>query len=518
MALGRRWRWVLGALALVAVMAWLGARLVDGPLRRRIERNVNASLKGYRVHIGGLHFHPLGFSIDLLEGVIVQESFPDPPIAYVPKLSASVQWTQLLRGKLVADFQFQDPVFYVDLWRAQAEVKDPTPVDERGWQEAAFAIFPLKINLLEIEDGEVTYSAPGPFGPLHLEDLDFRAGNIRNVHSRDRTYPSDVHLSATLQKTAHLTLDGHADFLAVPYAGIDAAYDVDDLRLKDLEPLLHPLGVRVTKGRFATKGKIEYGPKVRDIRVDEARVQGADLTYVRSNEAQPKLGEVGAKSAAEVTQQPDAAVHAKLIAIEDSKLAYLNETTDPPYRVFLTRVHTEVRDFSNVSAGNGKPGTARVRARFMDGGDFRIDTTFRPRPERTDLTLSLAIEPTDMRRMNDLWRAYGNFDVERGELAVYSELTVQEGQVRGYVKPIMKDVDILGKEDDDGIGEKIYEGLVGGVATVLRNQPRDQVATETDLSGPLQNPDTSILDALGGIIQNAFFQAILPGLERDDEK
>jgi hypothetical protein len=70
---------------------------------------------------------------------------------------------------------------------------------------------------------------------------------------------------------------------------------------------------------------------------------------------------------------------------------------------------------------------------------------------------------------------------------------------------------VLQPEQDQSLGQKIYEGVVGGVATVLRNQPRDQVATEVDLSGPIENPDASTLQIVGNLVQNAFFQAILPG-------
>jgi hypothetical protein len=60
---------------------------------------------------------------------------------------------------------------------------------------------------------------------------------------------------------------------------------------------------------------------------------------------------------------------------------------------------------------------------------------------------------------------------------------------------------------------KVYEGIVGGVATVLKNRPRRGVATETRLSGRLDDPRTSTWQALAGLVQNAFFEAILPGLE-----
>ena len=54
-----------------------------------------------------------------------------------------------------------------------------------------------------------------------------------------------------------------------------------------------------------------------------------------------------------------------------------------------------------------------------------------------------------------------------------------------------------------------------GVA--LENEPRDQVATVVDISGPLENPDTSTWDTIVGLVSNAFVKAILPGFEREAE-
>jgi hypothetical protein len=49
----------------------------------------------------------------------------------------------------------------------------------------------------------------------------------------------------------------------------------------------------------------------------------------------------------------------------------------------------------------------------------------------------------------------------------------------------------------------------------MKNDPRKEVATEIDISGRLDNPNTSTLQAIVGLIQNAFFKAILPGFDRE---
>jgi hypothetical protein len=61
----------------------------------------------------------------------------------------------------------------------------------------------------------------------------------------------------------------------------------------------------------------------------------------------------------------------------------------------------------------------------------------------------------------------------------------------------------------------MYEGLVGGLAKLLENYPRDEVATRAEVAGPVQNPRASTWEVVVRLVQNAFFNAILPGFERE---
>ena len=220
----RRRRLVLAAalLTMLAAAAAVAVRRIEEPLRRHMEQQLNASLTGYRVHIGGLRLHLVGGSLDLLDSTIAQTANPEPPVARIPRLHASVHWHALLHGALVGDFWLDRPVLNIDVRQAGAELRDKTPIRQRGWQEAVEHIYPLKIDLFRVTDGDVTYTPARPFAPLHLRLVNLRADNIRNVRSRDRTYPSDVHLDAFVFDSAELRVDGHADFLAEPYAGMRA--------------------------------------------------------------------------------------------------------------------------------------------------------------------------------------------------------------------------------------------------------------------------------------------------------
>jgi len=133
----RGWIWIgsiVGALVALAIVATF---FIDEPLRRRVEYEMNQRLRGSSVRISALNFHPLGFSIDFKNIVVTQDAYPDPPVARVPLLHASVQWRELIRAKLVADFLLDRPIVYFDRRHAIAEVREGIPPDKRGWQEAS---------------------------------------------------------------------------------------------------------------------------------------------------------------------------------------------------------------------------------------------------------------------------------------------------------------------------------------------------------------------------------------------
>src|SRR5262245_33916751 len=227
--MSKRWAWVLASLAILIAVLVSVSLLIDEPLRGYMERQLNANLQGYTARLGALEFHPLGFSLDLKDLIIIQDANPDPPVAAIPKLSASVQWRALLAARLVADFTMDRPAIYINRKQTKKEIEDKVPVQERGWQEALEAIFPLKHNEFKVRDGEITYVDEGPFQPLRLNHLNFRAGNIRNVWSPDRVYPSTLYLEGQVFDSGRMLLDGQANFLAEPYAAFDVQLTLEKI-------------------------------------------------------------------------------------------------------------------------------------------------------------------------------------------------------------------------------------------------------------------------------------------------
>ena len=85
------------------------------------------------------------------------------------------------------------------------------------------------------------------------------------------------------------------------------------------------------------------------------------------------------------------------------------------------------------------------------------------------------------------------------------------------MKPLFRDMDVYDERQDreKSVFRKLYEGLVGGIAGLLQNRPREEVATQTSISGDIESPQTSTWETVLRLVQNAFFKAILPGFERE---
>jgi len=513
----RLFLWISGSVSLILLLSFVAAYLLDEPLRKKIEADINNSLKGYTVRIERLDFHPFGLSLDLEDCTIFQSAHPDPPIAHIPNLSASVHWKALLRGRLVADWELDNPSLRFDLRQFNQEARDETPIKERGWQDAVKAIYPLKINRFVIRNADVTYIDKGPFRPLRITQLNFLAENIRNVESEEGTYPSPVQAEAVVFDSGKVKLTGNADFLAEPHVAVKGDFDVNKIVLDYFRPITDRYNLSVRKGALDAAGSIEYATQAETIIIKKLTLDGfdADYNYQAPTAPTEEIAKQVGQTARKYSNEPTLQVKVDKFETRNSQLAFVNRAAKPSYRVFFADVAIDIENLSN----HLKDGVARGQAKgkFMGNGPTQIDFAFRPETKGPDFNISLRTENTDMRTMNDLFRAYGNFDVAGGVFSLYSEIKVRQGKIEGYVKPLFRDVNVYDERQDreKSVFRKLYEGLVGGIAGLLQNRPREEVATQTSISGDIESPQTSTWQTVLRLVQNAFFKAILPGFDRE---
>jgi hypothetical protein len=511
-------RAMVWSLLVLCVIAGLMLSFLDEPLRQYAEHQFNTHVKGYTLSIGALRFHPLGLSVDFEHVRLVQDDHPDPPVADIPQWRAGIHWRALLHGFLVSDHRVERPVLLMTRRQAKEEALDETPLKDRGWQDAVLAVYPFKVDVFTMNDAEITYFDRPRSKPLHVDHLNVRIENIRNVRFHDRTYPSTVHLDGRVFESGRVALDGAADFLAEPHLGLNVDLSAEHMQLSDVLPITGRVNVQLTSGLLSTKGHIEYSRTIKQAMLSDLLLEDVHVDYVhsvRTKHAEQAVAAATADTAKTIGNHPEWLLRIDHAKILNSEVGFINEAASPPYRVYLSEANIGLENFSNRLS----EGTAYVKAtgKFMGSGLTQVSGTFRPETEAPDFDLRVRMVKTKMRSLNDVLRAYGNFDVVNGVFSFFTELTVKHGAIQGYVKPLFKDVDVYDPEQDQdkGLVQQLYEGIVGGSMSVLENRPRGEVATQADVAGPVASPTVSTWQVVGKLVQNAFFKAILPGFQRE---
>jgi hypothetical protein len=141
---------------------------------------------------------------------------------------------------------------------------------------------------------------------------------------------------------------------------------------------------------------------------------------------------------------------------------------------------------------------------------------FNPLADNPTFDMNADLKNTNLVLLNEFFQAYAKVDVNKGKFGMYTEVAAKEGQFTGYVKPVIKDLDVLGKEDrDDNIFRKMWEAITGFAGELFENQPKDQVATKIPFEGRLDNPQANVWETVINVLENAFIRAIQPSIDHE---
>ncbi|MDD5286548.1 MAG: DUF748 domain-containing protein [Desulfuromonadaceae bacterium] len=508
----------VGIPAIIAVVLYVASFFLDEPLRSSMEQKMNRDLKGYSVRLPKLHVQLLGLSLTLKGVIVSQQAHPELPVITIPVLKASIHWLGIFSGRLVAEFMLDQPKININLQQLRHEAESKVPLKERGWQQVVEDIYPLKINTLKIKDASITYIDKDQKRPLILNHFNLKANNIRNIHLPDQVYPSSFHLDTAIFDTGHGTVDGAANFLAEPFPGIKGRLKLEKVPIDYFNTVIARSNISLHGGLLRATGDAEYSPKVKNVHLENLDIQGMNMDYIhtqRTAGAEKKRAVEAGKTAMNLTNKPGLLIRADRVSLTGCTLGMVNKAARRPYRIFLSDTDLQMSNFSNQFS----QGTAKIilKAKFMGSGITTASANFRPEKEGPDLDLYVKIEESQLTAMNDLLRAYGDFDVSAGIFSLVTELHFKNGAISGYIKPFFKNTKVYDrrKDKDRGIFHQMYEKMIGGVAKILENRSHREVATKVDIKGKANKPETSSWQIVAELIKNAFFKAILPSFEKE---
>ena len=202
------------------------------------------------------------------------------------------------------------------------------------------------------------------------------------------------------------------------------------------------------------------------------------------------------------------------LEINDGEIHYRDFYSKPKVDIFTKKVHILAQNLSNAKHNKEPlPSTAEATADVY-GGTAKLHMKLNVLSKIPIFEAKAELLSLDITNLNNFLQAYGNFDVKKGEISVYTEAATKNNVITGYAKPIIKDLHVVNwKEDKDKPLKIAWEAVIGSVAWIFKNHGKDQLATKVEFEGNLKSPDINIMEIIGQVLYNAFIQALYPSLE-----
>jgi hypothetical protein len=202
--------------------------------------------------------------------------------------------------------------------------------------------------------------------------------------------------------------------------------------------------------------------------------------------------------------------------IKNGDIRYRDETSSPKVDIGLSNLQLVAHNLKNsYDSADLLPARVSATANLYEG-TIVVNVKLNPLAEEPTFDLDAELKNTNLVLLNEFFQAYAKVDVNKGTFGMYTEVAAKDGGFTGYVKPVVKDLDVLGKEDrKDNIFQKMWEAIAGGAGQIFRNQPEDQVATKIPFEGRLDNPRANIWITISNTLRNAFISALQPSLDNE---
>ncbi|MBT1701013.1 DUF748 domain-containing protein [Fulvivirgaceae bacterium PWU4] len=310
------------------------------------------------------------------------------------------------------------------------------------------------------------------------------------------------------------TMEGYRGHIRdIDIALIRGAYQIDSAYLNKVDSITQQETPFVAVSKVDLS--VEWAALLQGSIVGEVTFRKPVIRFTR-NKVEPKDVQ---KDSSQLKHMLDGFMPLKVnrFNVHEGQIQYIDHTSNPPVDVSLTDAEITGINLINSydSANTILPASIRATANIYDG-TLSFNMKLDPLAEDPTFDMNAELKNTNLVKLNDFFKAYAKADVSKGSFGLFTEIAAKDGRFNGYVKPLIKDLKMLGAEDrKDNILKKLWEGLIGTAGEVFENQRNDQLATKIPFEGRINNPQANIWYAIVQVMQNAFVHALQPSFDQD---
>jgi len=251
---------------------------------------------------------------------------------------------------------------------------------------------------------------------VELDDVRLDVGPLYNTKAQQGDYPAPVVLRAHLPHGGEVEVHGAVDAFAKPHAAGAVDVILRRLDLKPFAPVADRYHTKLHDGLLTLEGHVEYAPWHKQYALRDVALENLIANYVYEPAApkpEKRAAKKGGQKAVETAQDPAAEIRIDHTRFSKCEVGVVHAGVDPPYRVFVTDVSADLRNFSTRLKDKAAEVTAQ--GRFMASGNFSIQGLVRPDPKDPNFDLSVRIVRSQVKMLNDLLMAHAKIDVAGGD-------------------------------------------------------------------------------------------------------
>ena len=200
--------------------------------------------------------------------------------------------------------------------------------------------------------------------------------------------------------------------------------------------------------------------------------------------------------------------------VENGQVHYKDLTSAPPLDLSTNNIYVLAENLRNTTdPGQVLPASVDANATVY-GGNIDLKVRLNILADFPTFELKAECKHLNLPDLNSFFKAYGKFTIDKGDFSVYSEVAAKDGEFKGYVKPLIVDLRVIGPSNkDENVLTKLWEGILDAVNWVFKNKKEDQLATKIPLEGKFNNPKPNIMYTIFALLRNGWIQALNPSLD-----
>jgi hypothetical protein len=204
------------------------------------------------------------------------------------------------------------------------------------------------------------------------------------------------------------------------------------------------------------------------------------------------------------------------LEITNGAIRYQDLTREPKVDLFVKNMALVATGLRNRAEEEGDefPAEITLNGDTLGSGKLNLFIAAEPLAPQPHFHLSAKLDGVNLPDLNESLKAYANVDVGRGTFQMAAEMAGKDGGFQGYVKPFFEDLDFNNLEDKrKNVFSRIWENVVGGLAWLVKNKPRDQVGTRIPFQGRFGDPKVGLWTTITNLFRHGFVRAFNPTVE-----